>query len=314
MCRGRICRASLLAGVLAAWCCAACAQSPNDLDRLIEQLDADSFAARENAAQALREIGKPALAALSKAREHKSLEVRYRAKAIAEGMTVGVRLREFTAFASLPDDKLDVEQGMWLISRMLDPEVKQHDLTRQLDELAQRVRERLGKGVDPATADPQVVVTALRQVLHVEQGFTGNVDDYNNPENSSLGRVLETKKGLPIILSHMTIAVARRLQAPIVGVPAGGRYIIKYDGSKAPAGVPQDDIYLNPFEDFRIYTRAEALALDTIGLDTSREALTRMLRNLQADLEGRGEPEKLQQARELFDMLEAYGPGTENGP
>lgn len=311
MCRGRICLASLLTGLLATLCCAACAQSPAQLDQLIQQLDADSFAARENAAQALRAIGKPALAALHKARDHKSLEVRWRAKAIAEGMTVGVRLREFTAFASLPDDKLDLEQGMWLISRMLDPEVKQHDLTRQLDELAQRVRERLGKGVDPATADPQVVVTTLRQVLHVERGFTGNVNDYNNPDNSSLARVLETKKGLPIILSHVTVAVARRLKAPIVGVPAGGRYIVKYDGARAPVGFPQDDIYLNPFEDFRIYTRAEALALDTIGLDTSREALTRMLRNLRTDLEGRGEPEQLQQAQELFDLLEAYGPATE---
>lgn len=311
MCRGRICLASLLAGLLATLCCAACAQSPDQLDQLIQQLDADSFAARENAAQALRAIGTPALAALHKARDHKSLEVRWRAKAIAEGMTVGVRLREFTAFASLPDDKLDLEQGMWLIARILEPEVKQHDLTRQLDELSQRVRERLGKGVDPATADPQVVVKALRQVLHVERGFTGNVNDYNNPDNSSLARVLETKKGLPIILSHVTVAVARRLKAPIVGVPAGGRYIVKYDGARAPAGFPQDDIYLNPFEDFRNYTRAEALALDTIELDTSREALTRMLRNLLSDLEGRGLPEQLHQAQELFDLLEAYGPATE---
>ena len=314
---GRICLACLLAGLLAALSDrAACAQppasvaSPDQLDRLIQQLDADSFEARENAARELRAIGKPALAALEKAQGHKSLEVRWRAKAIAEGMTAGVRLREFTAFAALPDDKLDLEQGMWLIARILDPEVQKHDLTRQLDQLADRVRLQLGKGVDPATANPRMVVAAVRQALHVERGFTGNVEDYNNPDNSSLARVLETKKGLPILLSHVTVAVARRLKVPIVGVPAGGRYIIKYDGARAPEGFPQDDIYINPFEDFQILPPAAAAGV-AVPLDTPREALTRMLRNLLTDLEGRGESDKLQQAQELFDLLEAYGQASE---
>jgi regulator of sirC expression with transglutaminase-like and TPR domain len=298
-------------------CGAAGAQPPeqpvattDQLDRLIEQLDSDSFEAREDAARALRAIGRPALAALEKARGHKSLEVRWRARAIAEAMTAGVRLRDFTAFAALPDDKLDLEQGMWLIARILDPDVKKQNLTRQLDELADLIRKKLGKGVDPPTADPQVVVAAVRQVLHVEKGFTGNVDDYNSPDNSSLARVLATRKGLPILLSHVTVAACRRLKVPIVGVPAGGRYIIKYDGSKAPAGFPKDDIYINPFEDFQILP-PEAAAGVAVPLDTPREALTRMLRNLLSDLEGRGEPDKLQQAQELIDLLEVYGPATE---
>lgn len=283
--------------------------SAQQIARLIGQLDADSYDVRETAARELRQIGRPALAALERARQHPSLEVRSRAKAIADSMTVGVRLREFTAFASLPDDKLDLEEGMWLISRILDPEVKKQDLTKQLDELANRVRVSLGKGVEPATTDPAKMVAALRQVLHVEQGFTGNMNDYNNPDNSSLERVLATKKGLPILLSHVTVAVARRLKVPIVGVPASGRYIIKYDGAKAPAGFPQDDIYINPFEDF-IILPPEIVAGVAVPHGTPREALTRMLRNLLTDLETKGETDKLQQAQELFDLLEAYAPDS----
>jgi regulator of sirC expression with transglutaminase-like and TPR domain len=318
MCCGRNCPALLLAGSLAVLICGAAGAQPpeqpvataDQLDRLIQQLDSDSFEAREDAARALRAIGRPALAALEKARGHKSLEVRWRARAIAEAMTAGVRLRDFTAFAALPDDKLDLEQGMWLIARILDPDVKKQNLTRQLDELADLVRKKLGKGVDPATADPQVVVAAVRQALHVEKGFTGNVDDYNNPDNSSLARVLESRKGLPILLSHVTVAACRRLKVPIVGVPASGRYLIKYDGSKAPAGFPKDDIYINPFEDFHVLP-SEAAAGVAVPLDTPREALTRMLRNLLTDLESRGQPDQLQQAQELFDLLEAHGPATE---
>jgi regulator of sirC expression with transglutaminase-like and TPR domain len=288
-------------------------ESDQQIARLIQQLDADSFEVREGAARQLREIGRPALAALQRAATHPSLEVRWRAKAIAEGMTAGVRLREFTAFASLPDERLDREEGMWLIARILNPEVKKQDLRRQLDALADRVRKQLGKGVDPTSADPQIVVAALRQVLNVDQGFTGNVEEYNHPDNSSLERVLATKKGLPILLSHVAIAVSRRLSVPIIGVPASGRYIIKYDGSQAPPGFAKEDIYLNPFEDFKILTRddrARAFPIhdpDTmVPPDTSREALTRMLRNLIPDLENRGEMDKLRHAQQLLDLLEAY--------
>lgn len=309
--------------VLGVCCCAvAFGQSPADsdaaglrLESLIKQLGAESFEVREQAARELREIGRPALPALARASGHPSLEVRWRAKAIAEGMTAGVRLREFTALAALPDERLDREEGMWLIARILNPEVKKQNLSRQLDALADRVRKQLGKGVAPAGADPQIVVAALRQVLNVEQGFTGNVEEYNHPDNSSLERVLATKKGLPILLSHLAIAVGRRLGVPIVGVPASGRYIVKYDGEQAPAGFPRDDIYLNPFEDFKILTREERARAfpihdpDTmVPPDTSREALTRMLRNLIPDLENRGEMDKLRQAHELFDLLEAYAP------
>jgi hypothetical protein len=288
------------------------------IDGLVKQLGADHFEAREEAARELREIGRPALPALRRAAGHPSLEVRWRAKALVDSMTSGVRLREFAAFAALPDGKLDREQGMWLIARILNPEVKKQDLTRQLDQLASRVRERLGKGVDPTTVDPRIAVAALRLAVHTDAGFTGNVADYNHPDNSSLERVLATKKGLPILLSHVAIAVARRLDMPIVGIPTGGRYIIKYDGEKAPAGFENNDIYINPFEDFKILTREDRLrefpGYDPdlmVPPDTSREALTRMLRNLLTDLETRGEREKHKEAEELFELLEAYGAATE---
>lgn len=313
MLRERTCRV-VLAGLLAGLSCdVALAQQPADplanqqhLERLIAQLDADSYEAREAAARQLWAIGRPALPALRGALKHKSLEVRSRARAIIESLTTGVRLREFVAFAALPDDKLDLEQGMWLIARILDPNVTKHDLTKQLDSLAEDVRRELGPGFDPATADPQKVVAAVRQGLHVKRGFTGNVDDYNNPDNSSLSHVLQTKKGLPIVLSHVTIAVGRRLKLPIVGVPAGGRYLIKYDGSQAPAGFPQEDIVISPFDDFQTLPRQNPGT--SVALDTPREALTRMLRNLISDLDTTTQADELQQAQELFDLLEAYQP------
>ncbi|HZN32940.1 MAG TPA: transglutaminase family protein [Pirellulaceae bacterium] len=288
-----------------------------EVARLIRQLDADRYEQREQASQALRQIGTPALAALRQARQHASMEVRWRARAIVDELTVGVRRRELVAFCSQSDERLDLEQGMWLIARIIDPEVQRSEITRQLDALAARVRERLGKGVDPAAADPQAAVAALRDVLFVQEGFTGNADDYSNPDNNAVHRVLTTHKGLPILLSHVTIAVARRLRIPIAGVPVSP-YIVKYDGARAPAGYAKDDIYFHPYEQGRLLSREDRVK-DFAGEDpdrmepegSRREILLRMLRNLISAYSNRGQGEKLEEAEELKSLLEAFAKPAE---
>jgi regulator of sirC expression with transglutaminase-like and TPR domain len=302
---------------------AAGAQQPADeatIAQLIQQLDSDTFDVRERASRELERIGRPALPALEAATKHTSAEVRGRAKSLVEVLTSGIRHREFLAFASAPDEQLDLERGLWIIARILDPQVKQADTSKRLDELAARVRERLGKGVDPATADPEKFVAALHHVLFVEVGFSGNKQDYGNPDNSSLPRVLETKKGLPILLSELTVAVGRRLKAPIVNVPLSGTYLVKYDGTQAPAGFPQDDIYLHPFEQGRIIKAAD-VERELPGKDAAltdpylpREVLTRVLSNLTTALERyENDPQRqaqLEQVRELKQLLEAYAQDT----
>lgn len=283
------------------------------IDRLVALLDAEKFDVREQATKDLLEMGLPVVEALEPFRQHPSAEVRGRVRLIIDSLTIGVRRRELTEFAMQRDELLDLERGMWLIARILNPKVKQADMSRQLDELAGRVRDKLEKLPEAERLDPEKKVAALRQVLFAEEQFIGNVQDYENPDNSSLDRVLATKKGLPILLSHVTIAVARRADIPIVGVPMSGRYIVKYDGRRAPAGFPQEDVFLHPFEGGKILTDKDLKAefpgqtAAMVEPDTKREVLTRMLRNLTSHLETRGKHEQLQQATELLELLEAYG-------
>jgi regulator of sirC expression with transglutaminase-like and TPR domain len=288
------------------------------ISRLISLLDADRFEVRERATRELFEIGMPAVDELQAARGHASAEVRWRAKSIVAALTVGVRRRELTEFVSRPDEELDLEQGMWLIARILNPAVKKAALTKPLDDLAQRVRRQLGKGDTPANADPEKIVAAIRQVLFVEEGFTGNVAERYHPDNSSLARVLATKQGLPILLSHLTIAVARRLDVPLVGVPLSGTYIVKYDGSRASEGFPQDDIFLDPFERGRVLRAGDEVERAFPGQDAAsqppldnRGTLERMLRNLASSFAERKDHEKLEQVEEFLELLAAYTPAAE---
>lgn len=300
--------------LLTAWLTAQAAGQTERITELIRQLDADRYEVREQASRALAEIGTPALVALRQAKESGSAEVRWRARALIADLTEGPRRRELVAFCSQSDEKLDLEYGMWLIARIVDPEADRSAIGKQFDALASKVRERLGKGVDPATADPQAAVAALRQVLFDGEGLTGNADDYFNPENSAVSRVLATHKGLPIILSHITIAVARRLKIPICGVPVSP-YIAKYDGTHAPAGFAKDDIYFHPYKSGQVLSREDRVK-EFAGEDPDRmepegpkrEILLRMLRNLSTACTNRGQGEKLQQVQEMMALLESFAP------
>ncbi len=296
-------------------------EQPGDVPlvtRLIHRLDADRFEDRERASRELYDLGLPAVDALQALRGHPSAEVRWRAKAVIDALTVGSLRRDLAEFAALPDEQLDIEHGMWLVARILDPSVKKATLTKSLDELADRVARRLGKGESPAKADPEKVVAALHQVVFVEEGFTGNVADRYHPDNSSLARVLETKQGLPILLSHLTIAVGRRLNAPIVGVPLSGTYLVKYDGSRAPKGFDKSDIFIDAFEHGRVLRAGDEVerafpgqeAAGTPPLD-SRATLERMLRNLTSSLAERKEFEKLGRVEDFLQLLATFAPAAE---
>lgn len=284
------------------------------LQELIAGLDDDRFARRQECERLLIALGSAALPAAAEASVNGSAETRWRAKRVVWAVQRRQVLAGFTNLAQAQaDDSIDLVQGMWLISRIVNPQCRREDLDRQLDALAERVRKQLG--VAPHTADPQQVVAALRQVLFVEEKFTGNIADYNNPGNSSLERVLATHVGLPILLSHVVLAVAERLELPIVGLPVPSCYLVKYDGARAPAGRPSEDIILNPFEGGQVMTVDELEqfivergypydAEKHLKPGSRRAALERMLTNLVTHLSLAGRSQDAALAEECLVLID----------
>src|SRR3970282_819850 len=60
---------------------------------------------------------------------------------------------------------------------------------RKLDELAAGVQQRL-----PAQVGLEETLLTLNQFLFVEQGFSGDTDNYDDPRNNFLNEVLERKR------------------------------------------------------------------------------------------------------------------------
>lgn len=71
---------------------------------------------------------------------------------------------------------------------------------------------------------------ALRRVIAIEDGIGGNVDDYHDPANSFLHRVLDTRRGIPISLSVLWIEIGRRAGIEMVGVGLPGHFVVYAGG------------------------------------------------------------------------------------
>ncbi len=91
-----------------------------------------------------------------------------------------------------------------------------------LDHWAGRVAGRVGE-----SASAFMQARALAEVLGVEEGFTGDEDDYYHPDNGLFHAVLARKRGMPILLSTVWMEVGRRAGLSVEGVGMPGHFIVR---------------------------------------------------------------------------------------
>jgi regulator of sirC expression with transglutaminase-like and TPR domain len=179
---------------------------------------------------------------------------------------------------ALESEALDLESGAITISRSEYPNEEENDIRRRLDDLAEILQRRL-RSVRTAEG----AVQRLAQFLSVETGFTGDGVEYDDPDSSYLHRVLETKRGLPILLSTVYLCVARRVGIPLEGVGMPQHFILRY-------GTSAGEFFLDPFHDGRSMTRHDCrrfLERNNVPFKeaflrpvSDLEMLVRMLKNL----------------------------------
>lgn len=115
--------------------------------------------------------------------------------------------------------------------------------------------------------------------------FSGNIGNYYDPHNSLLPSVLQHRRGNPITLSTLAMAVGRRLEIPLDGISMPGHFLLSSPGARgvwfdpfhAGAIRHQDDI-----NEFFHQLHGDAATLMPEHLQTVGPAaiLGRMLNNL----------------------------------
>ena len=187
----------------------------------------------------------------------------------------------FFSFANLADNEMQLATGALLIAQSEYPELNMDNYLRQLDEMADGVRER----IQGATL-PEQHITELNQYLFQEKGFTGNTDNYYALGNNFLNFVLDKKTGIPITLGVVYIEVGRRAGLPLVGVNFPGHFLVRYqcehldillDVFENGALMCKDSLRIKLQETFGDSTPLERRMLTEA---TDKEILARILRNL----------------------------------
>ena len=116
-----------------------------------------------------------------------------------------------------------------------------------LDELADQA---LNAAITDAASEVDAAYR-LARFLGGPCGFRGNIDNYYDPANSYLSRVIERRVGIPITLSLLLIEVGQRLGLPMVGIgmpthfltacTVGDRALILLDMFAGGVAVTHDD-------------------------------------------------------------------------
>ena len=240
--------------------------------------DRDEFV-RSRVQEQLIDLGEDALPFLEIAIRGGDDDLRIQANAVIQSILPQKLAEKFRQLAQkgLGQD-IDLETGMMLIMEFGYPNSDPEEFRQKLDELAQNFADILNP-----EAEPPEIVAAFTHFLFQQKGFKGNKDDYQNPDNSFLNKVLDNQTGLPITLSAICVLLAKRLHLPIVGVGMPGHYIVKYS-------LPIEPIYFDPFHQGRLLTKKECIQIveqfghsfeeHFLSQATQRETLIRMLNNL----------------------------------
>lgn len=130
------------------------------------------------------------------------------------------------ALAADPYTPTDLARVGLLIARDAYSQMNPKSYLRVLDRLADQLRPRLTGSLAARTAE-------LSTFLFEECGFAGNTEDYYDPRNSYLNKVIDRQVGLPIALSVIAVAVGARAGLDVVGVGLPGHFVAKaVDGAE----------------------------------------------------------------------------------
>ena len=191
-------------------------------------------------------------------------------------------------FAALvqQDDAIPLFEAALSIAQDEDPALDLMACMVELDKLAIQLKRRL-----PSDVGQIPKLRLLNQFFYQELGFAGNVNDYYDPNNSYLHKVLLSRRGIPISLAVIYMELAQQVGLNVRGISFPGHFLMKLS-------VKNGDIILDPFNGAslsreELEERLEPYFLqpqDSASLPMAslledaqpRVILVRMLRNLKA--------------------------------
>ncbi len=252
----------------------------------------------------LRELGPEGLAALEIAASSDEPMLRGRARLMHQ------KLRAEDAAGTLRgllgQDSCDLERAATLLACVENPSLEREKLDDELNRLADRLAAQLRP-----TSTVEQVAEAMARVLHEEEGFRGNVDDYYDPRNSYIDAVVSRRLGIPISLSAVYMMVGRRAGLTLSGVGMPCHFLVRLDHEDGSA-------LLDPFGGGRVLSPEDCRALLTgfkhswrqeyLSPVSDRSMLRRILANLMHIYQRDGDQPRLELFNGFASALQDQNP------
>lgn len=277
--------------------------TPSEIKSLVSLLDDPDPYVQSEVKNRLYELGERAVPLLdqqkSEVRDESEKEL---INEIIRWITYGSLEEDFLEILQKGvEDPEQLEKAALTLCRFSYPTLREREYEKKLDRFAGMV----GNRIRYSLSDSQKMHKLLNFVFK-ELNFTGSTENYYNPENSYLNRVIERRQGIPITLGLIVLFLARRLELPFHGVNMPIHFMLKFKGEK-------EEVLIDPFDRGKTVTYNQCYYfLKQNGLEPrsehfeitgERDILARCIRNLVHSYSRREETNKVEQLKQLLRMV-----------
>lgn len=203
----------------------------------------------------------------------------------------------------------DLLQGVIAINKYQYPDLDEQKIINQIESIKRDIWLQMIYDASPAEQ-----IKLINHVFYNIHGFSGNTSNHQDPQNSYLSQVLETKKGNQISLAIIYSIIAQKLDIPVYGVNLPQHFILAYvDESMETEFEGGILFYINAFSRGTIFGRRDVdMFLKNLKLTAEKQfyepcsnadIIRRILRNLISSYENLGSAEKVAELNELLEIV-----------
>lgn len=210
----------------------------------------------------------------------------------------------------------DLLQGIITINKYQYPDLDEQKIINQIEDIKRDIWMQMLYDMSAAEK-----VKLINHVLYGIYGFSGNTANHQDPQNSYISQVLDSKKGNQILLAVIYSVVAQKLDIPVYGVNLPQHFILAYvDESRSESSpIPQNEFenrilfYINAFNKGIIFGRKDVDSfLKQLNLRpvshfyepcSNVDIIQRVLRNLISSYEKLSAVEKTTELEELLAIF-----------
>jgi regulator of sirC expression with transglutaminase-like and TPR domain len=203
----------------------------------------------------------------------------------------------------------DLLQGALIINKYQYPDLDEQKIINYIETIKRDIWIQM-----IYDASPGEQVKLINHVFYNIYGFSGNITNHQDPQNSYLSQVVETHKGNQISLAIIYSIIAQKLDIPIYGVNLPQHFILAYIDESQKVETDYGVLfYINTFNKGFIFGRRDVdQFLKQLNLKSEAhfyepcsnvDIIRRVLRNLISSYERLAAPDKVVELNEMLDIL-----------